>query len=389
MDVMNKVAFASLIVTMLLLTVASVSAQQVSFYIYGSRTCMSCSWLKKFLVSRFGEDSVIFNDFYKNETRVMIYEKIYELVFPDLPSWDRVTPLTGVMCDDKLVAVVAGLPEKNPEFWCELARDRGYLLLIYPNGTRRTLTDPDLCSQIAECFKGSLPTSVTIAEPASSSREVIWPVATAALADSVNPCTFSVFTALVLLATSAGGRRRAVLVGSSFIVAVFLAYYALGFGLIEVFTAIPWLKYAVAVLGIAVGSYEICTSLGGRFKSPLPAPLYRTTSKLVDWTSKAASIPLAFAAGLVISVTLLPCSSGPYLVATSLLAGLPTYERILLLGMYNLIFVAPLIGILLIMGALQRKVREVKVWRTKKLHVMNLVAGTLLVLICLYALLTW
>jgi len=387
-NAMNRAAAVALLMGALLITVASINAQQtVAFCMYGSESCMACSCLKEVLTEEFGESSVIFNEIYGNETCVRIMEEIYELAFPDLPPKDRVIPLTGVICDGELVAVVAGLPREDPDFWRDLAQERDCLLIVYPDGSQRTSTDPALNSQIAECFRGRAPTGT--GAKFTTAKEVIWPVTTAALADSVNPCTFSVFTALLLLSASAGGRRRSVLVGSAFVVAVFLAYYALGLGLIEVFAAAPWLKYTVAILGIAVGSYEICTSLGGRFKSPLPAPLYRTTSRLVNWTSKAASIPLAFAAGMVISVTLLPCSSGPYLVATSLLAGLPTYERLLLLGMYNLIFVAPLIGILLIVGALQKKVREVKAWRTKKLHVMNLVAGTLLVLICLYALLTW
>ncbi len=384
---MLKKAAATTALVLVVLGYSAASAQgSVSFCIYGSASCMACAQLKKFLTEEFGSDSLRFNEVYGNETNAEKLARIYDLAFPRLPNHDRVIPVTGVFCDGRLVAVVVGVPELDESFWRDVASPREGILLVLHNGTAVERNDPQLISSLEEVF-GEAPTPPTPGPTTKTAGEVLIPVTTAALADSVNPCTFSVFTALLLLAMSAGGRRRSLSVGGAFIAAVFLAYYALGLGLIKVFATLPWLKYAVAALGLVVGSYEVITSLGGRFKSPLPDPLYKTTSRLVEWASRAASVPLAFCAGLLISVTLLPCSSGPYLVATSLLAGLPGYQRLALLGMYNTIFVAPLILILLVVGLLERRVRDVKVWRSKKLHVMNLVAGSLLIAICLWALL--
>ncbi|MDK2463804.1 MAG: hypothetical protein QI223_03395 [Candidatus Korarchaeota archaeon] len=382
---MLKKAVTAAALVSLILGLSVVSAQgSVNFCLYGSSSCPACVQLKKFLTEEFGSDVLRFNEVYGNETNAEKLARIYDLAFPNLPAHERYIPVTGVFCNGRLVAVVVGVPELDESFWRELASRRDGILLVLHNGTTIQSEDPQLISSLEEIFGGaSSPTG-----PATrTAAEVLIPVTTAALADSVNPCTFSVFTALLLLSMSAGGKRRSLSVGGAFIAAVFMAYYALGLGLIRVFSTIPWLKYAVAILGLVVGSYEVITSLGGSFKSPLPDPLYRTTSRLVEWTSHAASVPLAFCAGLLISVTLLPCSSGPYLVATSLLAGLPGYQRLALLGMYNTIFVTPLVLILLVVGLLERRVRDVKVWRSKKLHVLNLVAGSLLIVICLWALL--
>ncbi|MFQ6057201.1 MAG: hypothetical protein ACE5J3_14615 [Methanosarcinales archaeon] len=53
----------------------------------------------------------------------------------------------------------------------------------------------------------------------------------------------------------------------------------------------------------------------------------------------------AFFVGLVVSMFLLPCTSGPYFVAGGLLSGISWLNALPLLIFYNIIFVAPMIGI--------------------------------------------
>ena len=125
--------------------------------------------------------------------------------------------------------------------------------------------------------------------------EVLAPVIAAALADSVNPCTFSVFTALMLMIMFFKGRARMLQAGGAFIAAVYLMYYLMGLGLIRVFAELWWIVYVVAAAGIALGSYELYTSLAeGRFKSPLPRPLYRFTERMVDAVSRKGAIPVSY-----------------------------------------------------------------------------------------------
>jgi len=380
----RRAAEAALLIPLILGLSLSSAQGSVGFCVYGSAMCPACAQLKGFLAEEFGSEPLRFYEVYGNETNAGRLSSIYDVALPSLLQRDRVIPVTGVFCEGRLVAVVVGIPSLEAEFWRELASPREGILIVLHNRTVIERRDPEVVSALEDLFGGA-PAPVT-RTTAKTAGEVLAPLVTAALADSVNPCTFSVFTALLLLSRSVGGKRRSLSVGGAFVAAVFMAYYALGLGLIRVFETLPWLRYAVACLGLVVGSYEVITSPGGSFRSPLPKPLYRVTSSTVEWTSRVASVPLAFVAGLLISVTLLPCSSGPYLVVIPLLAGLPGYQRLALLGVYNAIFVAPLTGILITVGLLERRVKDVKVWRSRRLHVLNLVAGALLVVVSLWAL---
>ena len=215
---------------------------------------------------------------------------------------------------------------------------------------------------------------------------MILPILGAAAADSVNPCTFSVFTALLLMSMFFRGRGGMVKVGAAFISAIYLAYYLLGLGLVKVFAAFIWLRYAIAVAGIVLGSYEIFTSLKRGFRSPLPKPLYKFTSSLVDRVSTKSAAPLAFGMGLIVSFTLLPCSAGPYLVALSLIAGLSDFERYAALAIYNLVFVVPLVFILISLGIAAQVSSKIKKFRSEKMTLLNLISASLLILICIWAL---
>ena len=89
------------------------------------------------------------------------------------------------------------------------------------------------------------------------------------------------------------------------------------------------------------------------------------------------------------SLTLLPCSSGPYLVALCLMSRLSFCEACGLLCLYNLIFVAPLVGILMVIAAAESYARRVKRLRTRGLRWMNIIASALLIAVCVYVLLAW
>ncbi|RLG46256.1 MAG: hypothetical protein DRO06_04720 [Thermoproteota archaeon] len=362
-------ALALLILALASSVGAAYGQASVKFVVFGSLGCSACSQLKETLESSFGPGSIVFLEIQGNSTNAALMDRVYELAFPDLPILERVIPLTCVLCNGDLAAVVCSNYDAPAEFWCSLAPPP---VAVYPDGRRREIS-PEAASEIVSLISGSVGASVRHVELAA--------ILAAAAADSVNPCTFSVFSALLLLASSLS-RRRAVRTGLSFIAAVYAAYFALGLGLIRVFSELWWLKYAVAAAGIAVGSYEVVSSLGGEFRSPIPAPLKRATERIIDLASGAASVPTAFGAGLLVSVTLLPCSSGPYLVALSIMAEMPSAVRLALLALYNAIFVAPLFGILGLVTLLGRA-RQVKRWRSKRLNVMNLAAGSLLIAICM------
>jgi len=208
-----------------------------------------------------------------------------------------------------------------------------------------------------------------------------------ALADSVNPCTFAVYTALLLTSSYYLGKKKTVTTGLSFILAVFIGYYILGLGLLQLFSVIvPHLTKALAFIGLAIGVFSIISGLKPEYKSPIP----RSLRSFIDIRiSKSYVSPLAsFLLGLIASVTLLPCSSGPYLVGLGLLSTFKeSAQAYLLLALYNTIFVAPLIVILAAILLSRRLSHKIKAFRSTKLGIMELMSGVLLTLVCSYLLL--
>jgi cytochrome c biogenesis protein CcdA len=94
------------------------------------------------------------------------------------------------------------------------------------------------------------------------------------------------------------------------------------------------------------------------------------------------SIPGAFFIGLAVSLFLLPCTSGPYIVILGLLAQTATRPSALLwLVLYNLVFVAPMIAITAAVYFGLTTAEKAEAWRAGHLQALHLVAGTIILLL--------
>jgi cytochrome c biogenesis protein CcdA len=216
-------------------------------------------------------------------------------------------------------------------------------------------------------------------------QNLVFPITLLALADSVNPCTFALFTALLFITLHSLGEMRAAATGFSFILAIFIGYYVLGLGAFSILVAIPHIDKVLAILGLLMGGFNIIRGLKVEFKSSVSKHFGRFMESRIK-KSYASSI-FSFFLGLIATFTLLPCSGGPYIVGLGLLSTLKDSSQIyLLLTLYNLIFVMPLILILTIVLASSRISFKIKVLRSTKLGIMELVNGALLIIVCIYLL---
>lgn len=96
-----------------------------------------------------------------------------------------------------------------------------------------------------------------------------------------------------------------------------------------------------------------------------------------------------FVTGLVVSLFLLPCTSGPYVVILGLLASKTSLAKAwLYLVFYNLIFVLPMLAIVLAMrwGISPEKAES---WRQQKIRLLHLIAGLVLVILGLAIIFGW
>jgi cytochrome c biogenesis protein CcdA/glutaredoxin len=209
----------------------------------------------------------------------------------------------------------------------------------------------------------------------------------AAAADSVNPCTFAVLVLLLgtLLVAQRKGRKALVLkAGFAFTIAVFVSYFLMGIGIFSAIQAAgiqrPFIM-AVSSLAILLGLWNMKDyfAYGKWFTIEVPQRWRPTVSRL---TASVVSVPGAFFVGVVDSLFLLPCSSGPYIAILALLSKTTTRtEGILYLLLYNVIFVLPLVGITLAVHFGFTTTARAERWRSARLGKLHLVSGIVMFLL--------
>jgi cytochrome c biogenesis protein CcdA/glutaredoxin len=215
----------------------------------------------------------------------------------------------------------------------------------------------------------------------SSSKLTLPLVIGAALVDAINPCAFAVLIILLTTILAGGMKRRALYAGLLFSLAIFLSYLAMGLGLYGVVAtagiSLKFMKF-IGVLAILLGLFNLKDVFfyGKGFVMEVPMS-WRPKMKAII---RSVTSPFgAFVIGILISLFLLPCTSGPYIVIISLLGqeGMFSYA-VRLLVLYNLIFVAPMVFITLAVykGFSVERAEEM---RQKRLKVLHLIAGVILV----------
>ncbi len=192
-------------------------------------------------------------------------------------------------------------------------------------------------------------------------------VMVAGLIDGVNPCAFAVIIFFVSWLTLIGRKGKTILaVGLIYTLAVFLAYFLIGIGVLRfilalgVFPSISVIIYlltAIVALGLGFFSlYDYFKARKGRWKEiklQLPGflkkKIHKTTHRFMRSDAKLKShLAAAFVVGFVVSLFEFPCTGQIYLptiVFVSQIPGLKTNPLSYLI-LYNLMFIIPL-GIVL------------------------------------------
>lgn len=329
--------------------------------IYGEQTCPDCRQTKDTLQRL--STHVYFKDI-SNQSFLNEYDLLYQICGA---GNSRIVPLTLVFRGSNLQAVVAGpLPIER---WIEI---------LNMNNTNSTLVVTDDGRWISRSLNSTLiygiaVTGISEKNYASKTWGNVLPLILAlAAADSINPCTFMIFAALVMAVMGLSGRKMAIQTSIAFISAVFLSYTLLGIGLIRFVSFFSWLKYVVGGITVAIGLYSLMNasvkySEGCREEKNtiLPAiirvrgilsSLNEVKNRIENLShsfmvkARSGSFAAAFLAGVLVSFTLLPCSSGPYLIASYILSRESLFTMVSLLLLYNIVFVMPLI--LIAIGAI-------------------------------------
>lgn len=175
----------------------------------------------------------------------------------------------------------------------------------------------------------------------------------AALLDSINPCAFGVMVFLSTYLAAVGSKGRLLKVGLIYVFTVFLTYLLAGMGLLRFLTSFSevtvWIyKIAGAILIIA-GLINIKELFW--YKQGISLQISDKSKPLLEKFIYKTSIPAAIILGFLVSAFELPCTGQVYLGILAILAKSVASAKMLgfvWLFIYNLIFVAPLIIILLL-----------------------------------------
>ena len=208
----------------------------------------------------------------------------------------------------------------------------------------------------------------------------------AAIVDAINPCAFAVLIILLTTILTNTNRKKALFSGLLFSLSIFISYFLMGLGLYKAIASVE-LSYIflkiVAVLAILIGLFNLKDFLwyGKGFLMEVP----------MSWRPKLKSIitgvtnPIgAFLIGFVVSLFLLPCTSGPYFVILSLLGNQETfYKAIMYLVLYNIIFVTPMVAITSIVY-FGFNPEQAEKFRINKVKILHLIAGILMLSMGIY-----
>ena len=234
-------------------------------------------------------------------------------------------------------------------------------------------------------------------------------IITLALVDAINPCALAVM-AIVLMTillqnpeTSefkkdsdsaqksliSDNRKKVLYGGFAFILAVFILYFLYGLIMVQFFSnLIPatgkisfYVFRGFGLFAILLGILNLKDYLNykpGSFGTEMPLSLRPKMRMLVK---KITSPKGAFVIGIFVTLFLLPCTIGPYIIASGKLSVVSFLSAIPYLLIYNLIFVIPMIAITLIIYFSLTTVEKVSGWKEQNIKKLHLAEGLILLVL--------
>ena len=212
-----------------------------------------------------------------------------------------------------------------------------------------------------------------------------------ALADSVNPCAIAVLTMVLIsiLIANPKNQRKVLFSGIAFILAVYIGYLFYGVIIIQFFKTFAevlrdnsvYVYNGLAILAMLIGALNIKDFFmyrPGGIATEMPIFMRSKVKKIISGITSPAG---AFIIGFLVTLFLLPCTIGPYIVASGLISELGFAKAILWLLYYNVLFVIPMLIITLVIHFGFARIEDVSGWKERNIRKLHLIAGILLFLV--------
>lgn len=223
----------------------------------------------------------------------------------------------------------------------------------------------------ASCENDQIAPGVSRQETLNMFEQItFWAIIAAGLIDGINPCAFAVIVFFVsFLAVYKYDRKEVLLIGSSYCLAVFLAYIAIGLGLFNFLYAMSsfyyvmmifkWLTIALCALFLLLSLYDFLiyqkTKDYNKILLQLPKSYKEYIHKVMRFflrdkqKSTFRLVLAALAVGFIVSLVEAVCTGQVYLPTIALIlkeADAHFVRAMLYLLVYNLMFIVPLAVIL-------------------------------------------
>lgn len=212
----------------------------------------------------------------------------------------------------------------------------------------------------------------------------------AALADSINPCAFTVMLLLLgAILTKHKSVKKVFLAWALFVLAVFLSYFLMGIWLYKAFASTKntyYLKLVVWIVWFLIWLANLKDYFwyGRIFVMEVPFSWRPTMQRII---SKVVSPWWAFVVWIIVSLFLLPCTSWPYF---TILWYLASQDKTLTdwwyayLFIYNLLFVTPMIWITLLIWLWIKDIDELAKFKHKNTKLIHLIVWLIMIGLSVY-----
>jgi cytochrome c biogenesis protein CcdA len=215
-------------------------------------------------------------------------------------------------------------------------------------------------------------------------------VVISALADSINPCAIGVIIILISSIIASKNRKYALISGIIYIAVIFIVYFLIGIGFIYLTKSIEIPRLFFIILGailIVFGLFSAKDFFWDKkgFSLGIPSPI----KNIIERNIYKATVISILVIGVLISIFEATCSGAVYFGILSIISrsGI-SLSSVLILLLYNFIFILPLLIILLVFyfGIPARKVQRLFIQKNRRIY--RLVLGIILVLLGIY-LIVW
>jgi len=208
-----------------------------------------------------------------------------------------------------------------------------------------------------------------------------------AAVDAVNPCALAVLVLMLVAILTYNPRKksRVLLAGLSFSLSVFIMYLFYGLVIIKLFQLVQaltsirfWLYKILGLVAVVLGVLNMKDFFAykpGGLGTEMPMKLRPKMKKIISGITSPKG---AFGVGAFVTVFLLPCTIGPYVICGGILSSLDLVKTLPWLLIYNFIFVLPMIVVTVACYVGFATIENVSSWRDKNIRYLHLVAGLII-----------